>query len=424
MFRYRLYLPLILVLFNAPLAQAAYSNSNSILIGDQAAGMGGAATAVAGDASSCSWYNPATCALLKGKSFSAAVGIYKKFDTVFGENVDLIKKGLEVNQGFFRPLPSSTGSINRFEALPDWTFAFSIVTPEYDFFKGDLTNTSGSSASSKTTLSMTDESLWVGGSLSRMISESESVGLSMYYTARSYTKSLSDRTFVSQTATNIYQEEKTLTQNAVVATLGYHKAINDNWSWGASWRLPSLHVAGTATYFDNTLNSGTTTATHNITSAASPSHIPQRYSVGVAYEEKSQYLLALDIANFSRENFYDFQTEESGLAEELNYNAVWNIQAGVEYHIRSWLKGRIGGFTNFSAHPNPDPSKVRGQGDHIDQVGWSANLAFQSGAITYTFGGYYSGGRGQSSQRINQVVAVVPKVQQVSTMLVGTSYSF
>ncbi len=399
---------------------AAFSNYNSILIGDQAAGMGGAATAVVGDASSCSWYNPATCALLRGQSFSAAVGIYKKFDTIYGENADLIKAGLKVNQGFFRPLPSSTGSIVRFKDIPLWTFAFSIVTPEYDTFKGDLLN----SNNSKTTLTLTDESLWVGGSVSRPISKNESFGLTLYYTARNFSKSLTDRTFVSQTSTNIYQEEKGFTQNAIVATLGYYYRINTNWNLGLSWRMPSYHVAGSATYFDSYLESGTTTRTNNLTSLASASHIPQRYIVGISYEEKRKFTVALDITNYSKESYKDLDVEQDGIAEEIQHNPIWNVSLGGEYFLKPWLKGRLGVFSNLSAHPIPDVTKVRGQGDRIDQVGWSANLALKSGNITYTFGGYYSGGRGLSSQRINQQVAVIAKTQQVSTMLVGTSYSF
>ncbi len=400
---------------------AAYSNYNSILIGDKAAGMGGTAAAVAGDASSCSWYNPATCALLRGKSFSAAVGIYKKFDTIYGDNADLIKAGLTVNQGFFRPLPSSTGSIVRFkDKFQEWTIALSIVTPEYDTFKGDLAN----SNNSKTNLSLTDESLWVGPSFSRRISKKESAGISLYYTARSFTKSLSDRTFVSSTQTKIYQEEKALTQNSVVAVLGYYYQQTEKLSWGASVRLPSYHVAGNATYFENTLDSGTTVSTKNLSQLGARTKIPARYTLGFSYEEKNSITMAFDMSYFGRENYSDVDSVEAGVAEDITHNGIWNSNFGMEFYFIKNLKMRFGVFTNFSAHPEPDLNKVRGQGDRIDQLGWSSNIAFQQGPITYTFGGYYVGGRGKSAQRINQELQIIPKTQQVFTMLVGTSFAF
>lgn len=411
----------LLVLLLHPLGFAAYSNYNSILIGDKASGMGGAAVAVAGDSSSCTWYNPATCALLRGKSFSAAVGIYKKFDTVYGDNVDLVKAGLRINQGFFRPLPSSSGSIVRFKELfPQWTFALSIVTPEFDTYKGDLYNTNNS----KTTLSLTDESLWVGGSASRRISKNEAMGLSLYYTARSFIKSLSDRTFVSDTQTKIYQEEKALTQNSVVAILGYHYQYNNKISAAASVRFPAIHVAGSATYFENTLDSGTTVSTKNLTQLGAKTRIPPRYTLGCAYEEKGSITMALDLSYFGYENYRDVDTVDEGVSEDIVHNGMWNANFGMEFYFNNKLKMRFGAFTNFSSHPTPDVTKVRGQGDHVDHLGWSSNLALQSGPITYTFGGYYTGGRGKSAQRINQQVEVVSKTQQVFTMLVGTSFAF
>lgn len=414
---------LVILLLTYPItfAQAAFSNYNSILIGDQASGMGGAATAMGYDSSACSWYNPATCALIKGKSLSAAVGIYKKYDTMFGENQDIFKAGLRVNQGFFQALPSSTGSIVHFDDfLPDHTFALSILTPEYDIFKGDLND----SNSSKTTLTMQDESLWVGPSISKKISTNESLGLSVYYTARSYSKSLTDRTFLSSTQTKIYQEEKFLTQNSVVAILGYHYTYDENWKYGFSVRLPCLHVAGSGTYFDTTLDSGTTVSTNSYAAVNSRAHIPAKYTFGVAYEEDTRGALTLDVSYYAPDSYYDFEITNPGVAEYIEHRAIINVSGGMDIQLRDWLRFRLGGFTNFSSHPDPDKTKVRGQGDHVDQLGWAANLSMKSGPINYTFGGYYTGGRGRTVQRINQSTDVTNKTQQVFTMLVGTSYSY
>jgi len=125
----------LLICLLAQPVSAAFSNYNSILIGDQAAGMGGAYTAMTDDASALAYYNPAGLAYLQGHSFSAAVGIYKKFDTSFGTEEDFTKAPLRINQGFFRAIPSSTGSVLRRE---NYTFALSIVVPDFDNYKGDL----------------------------------------------------------------------------------------------------------------------------------------------------------------------------------------------------------------------------------------------------------------------------------------------
>jgi hypothetical protein len=414
----------LLLIFTTLASNATFSNYNSILIGDEAAGMAGAATAVVGDASACSWYNPATCALLTGRSFSAAVGIYKKFDTLYGDNQDLVAAGMKVNQGFFQPLPSSTGSVVRFkDFLQDYTIGLSIVTPEYDTFKGDL----GSSSTSKTTLSTTDQSLWVGSSISRKISKDEAFGLTIYYTARTYSKSLTDRQFVSSNSTTIYQEEKAYTQNALVFNFGYLYSFPENWKIGFSIRFPSMHIAGSGAYFDSLITggtAGTTETTNNLMGLTSKSHIPAKYTLGISYEEPRSIIIAADISTYSYESYRDFESDVPGVAEYIENRQIVNVSAGMDFLIRKWLKMRIGGFTNFSAHPDPDKNKVRGQGDHVDQLGWAANWAMRSGNITYTFGGYYTGGRGRSVQRINQTTDVIAKTQQVFTMLVGTSYNY
>ncbi len=58
-------------------------------------------------------------------------------------------------------------------------------------------------------------------------------------------------------------------------------------------------------------------------------------------------------------------------------------------------------------------------------LGFSANAVFISdNKIAYTFGGYYTGGIGQSLQRGFGIYQKVSKKQDIFTMLVGTSFYF
>lgn len=382
--------------------------------------MGGAYTAMDQDASAMAWYNPATLAFLRGQSFSAAVGIYKKFDTVYGFSEDITKASMRVNQGFFRALPSSTGSIVRSkDFLPDYTIALSIVTPEYENYKGDIASTPTNSSS----LTVVDESLWVGSGISKKISERESVGLSIYYTARSYQQSVSDRTF-STTSKQIYTEEREFTQNGIVPILGYFYRWGPRLRFGASVRFSSIHIAGRGSYFDSTIDSTSSAASTDRSFSAldSKTRIPSRISFGISGRPLDELWLSADLSYYGKEQYEDVL--ESTVSSKVEHLNVLNGSLGGELALRPWLKARLGVFTNFSSHPDPDASKVHATGDRVDQLGFSANLALRSGGIQYTFGGYYTGGRGRSVQRINQQYEVVPKAIQVFTMLVGTSYSF
>ena len=114
---------------------AAFANYNSVLIGDQAAGMGGAYTALFSDSAASPFYNPAGTIRISGHSISATATVFNKFDTTYGEDNNLITAGERVNRGFFRTIPSSFSSIYKWDK---WAFGLSIIVPDYDFFSGNI----------------------------------------------------------------------------------------------------------------------------------------------------------------------------------------------------------------------------------------------------------------------------------------------
>lgn len=420
MFTSRTILTGLLVLGSIPV-RANFSNYNSILIGDQAAGMGGAATAMVEDASGMAWYNPAGLAKLQGQSFSAAVGIYKKFDIRYKEDSDIARAGLTANEGFFQALPSSTGSVIRPLQIPilqQWTLGLSILVPEYQNFKGQIE----SEGQSISTLDLTTQSLWVGGAMARKISPTESMGFTIYYTARSVSKTVNDRTYTDSTHFQIFSEERNLKQNAIVGILGYHLDLGEFWKFGASYRFPSLSIAGKADVTRNNIVNGTSDAPIANFDVGTKARIPWKTSLGIAYVKPGWLRWAFDVNAYGPQSYGD--VEDFALSEKIEQKLTFNFSTGLEYFWAPWLRTRVGVFSNYSSHPDPEPSLVQGQADHVDQAGFSANLGFRSENIEYTFGGYYTGGRGRSVQRIHQIYEVVTKTENVFTMLVGTSYSF
>lgn len=400
---------------------AAYSNYNSILLGDQSAGMGGAATAVVGDTSAAAFYNPATLARLNGASFSAAVGIYKKFDTVYGEEEDFTKAPLRVNQGFFRSLPASTGNVIR---LGEYVFGLSILVPDYDSYKGDLYK-KGDNA---TTLAFVDESLWVGPSISKEISPTESMGITAYYTARNFIRSSTDLVYADQNKATLFNQEKTITENALVFVLGYYKQFSEKWSTGLTIRPKAMRISGTATLFQSKTSidiaaNKMLVENKNDPDKASRVVIPGKLTMGVSYVPDRATVWAMDVSLHEGVSYIDLEDELLG--KRVSQKAVWNVSLGVEKALIEWLRVRLGLFTNFSSHNDPDPTLMQLQEDKVDMLGFSANLVFMAGKrIGYTFGGYYTGGRGKSSQYIQGNYEVITKTQHVFTMLVGSQLYF
>jgi hypothetical protein len=411
----------ILICFVGETSWASFGNYNSILIGDLSAGMGGAATAVVGDVSSSSFYNPATLGRLKGEAFSATVGIYKKFDTVYGEDQEFATAPLRVNQGFFRSLPASTGNVIEFQG---YKLGLSIVVPEYETYRGEIRK----SDTVTSTLNYVDESLWVGGSIAKELSAKNSLGLTLYYTARSYVRSINDRTNPSISKSTIYTQERNLTENSVVAILGWHHQLRRRWALGMSARLPAFRVAGEAKINESKTEmdlSGPSLVTYDpeIPALGSPAKIPGRLSLGVSYEPSTRWLWAMDATYYEGYSFEDLDSPE--YSSRIDLHSVTNVSIGAQWSWYNWLKFRGGLYTNFSPHANPDPEVQHLQGDRLDMLGFSANFLFiAKNKVGYTFGGYYTGGRGRSIQRVNQAYEVMTITHHVFTMLIGTHFYF
>jgi long-chain fatty acid transport protein len=398
-------------------SQAAYSNYNSVLIGERAAGLGGAFTALTGDPAATPYYNPATTVLLEGSSLSASVNVYNKYDTHIGGSQEMTDAPQKVNRGFFRSIPASSGTVVNFGSF---AIGMSILVPDYDFYSGPVKGTDGTTSF----LNFVDESLWAGATFSARLTEQDAVGISLYYTARNLARSNSDRV-VTSTSALITEEEKNLTANALVAIIGYHRRLSPTWSIGASYRVPSLPIAGDASYYRSRVNTSPfSTETINQANQRAITRIPAKFSLGVAREIKGQNTLSLDVQLYESVSYNDLPESPQG-AEHITHQPIANLAIGYEQAVREWATLRLGYFTNLSSHPTPDNSSTVRQGDHVDMYGFSANMAFRTRDNTkFTFGGYYSGGSGLTTQLTGDQLRVLSKSQQIFTMLVATGFFF
>lgn len=413
----------ILVLFSVS-AKGAYSNYNSMLVGNQAAGMGGAYTALSKDSSALAFYNPASLGFATNSSASASASVYKKFDTKYGDLDQFSTASLRVNQGFFRGVPSASGSVLTYEKL---NAAFSIVVPDYDTFGGEIRSTE----TSVSLLSVLDESLWVGGGIGVQLSQlnedwdsDTAIGVTLYYTARNYSRTVRERIITGGTEALVMSEEKNLLGNSLIAILGI-QSRKQNFSWGMSLRLPSVQINGTGSFFKSVVNTNPfSSVSENHPSVTTLTKTPTKVTLGAAWFADEQWTFAIDLSGYGQESYQDM-TEPGTTADEIHHRAVANLNLGAEHQINRWLTLRMGAFTNFSSHDEPSASPTVRQSDRIDQLGWSANLGIETREkFIFTFGGYYTGGRGQSVQLLDQTLTRVPKSQQVFTMLVGTAFHF
>ncbi|MCX7978075.1 MAG: hypothetical protein N2578_03640 [Bdellovibrionaceae bacterium] len=413
----RIFVALIISIFSF-LSHAAFSNFNSIVLGDRISGMGGAGTAIVGDVAAAAFYNPATLGMLEGKAFSASAGIYKKYDIVFGRTEDLLQVPLRINQGFFHALPASTGNVLEWRGL---VLSLNILAPDYEIFRGDLRNRDGFVSS----LSYLEENIWTGVGIGKRISKNESIGLTLYYTARNFTRAAVDRHNIDSANTRFYTHDFTVKENTVVPVLGYYREWDDS-AFGVSLRPRSIPVSGSASLVvSNTVVTGGTVTIESITATNEKSRpvIPGKLTFGYTHELIPHLTMSYDLSLYERIAYDDLLNPDFSVP--VLHKGIWNINLGGEYDLLDWFKIRSGIYTNFSSHPDPDPDRKQYQPDHVDMLGFSANAVFiADNKISFTFGGYYTGGWGRSMQRVGQNWEVLTKNVNVFTMLVGTAFHF
>ena len=390
------------------------------MIGDRAAGMGGAFTALTGDPAGIIYYNPANLALMKGNSLSAAVSVYHKYDSSFGDQDSLTDSTKRINQGSFKSIPASSGSIMSFG---HFAFGLSILVPDYNFYTGEVNNENDNVS----TLQILDQSLWVGVGFGKNWTEKTSWGFSIYYTSLDAQINSRDQTSLnSGTDTRQTVDERSLTNNSLIYIAGISHKINDRWKMGASYRFNGIEISGKGSYYSSTLD--TTGANDGATqlfekTVDTDQVIPTRVALGFAYESASKSTFSFDLVYHGKGNFNDF--EDKSYARNIQYKGVLNAHFGYEYFMNPMVRVRTGLFTNFSSHDEVSNDTSIWEPEKVDMWGFSANAAvFTSDKVSFTFGGYYSAGNGYAKQLINDTYQKIEAKRTVFSMLISSAYYF
>jgi hypothetical protein len=459
----------ILFLINIPSIYAQSLNWQSLLVGDEAAGMGGAYTSQFTDTAANGFYNPAGYAFLAHNSNSASVGVYKKFDLQYGTGSDILSASLRMNRGFFRAVPASTSSTFQFKELPfvdaqSLRLAFSILVPRHEEYSGDVLKTLHQTSR----LNYKMESLWVGPSAAMRWGESKALGISLFYLAetsnlektfrssaldqaqsysripscmRSGTQSRVDfgthpvtyhgdqsRNLARVQSENHYRyefESRVLKTNHVLMVLGYQEEILPRLRFGVTGYLVPFFVGSSgereSIHFDSSTNS---LKEFSELSLVSKLNRPEQISLGLSYQY-DDFIFSGDLKWFGSRNQFDLELAESSKVQPFDFSvrSIINYSLGFKWRIKDFLNLRVGLFTDKSPHFLRQRSSQRWQADFVDQYGFSSNIAYKDKSMEYTFGGYYVGGQGRAWVFNGTDFSSVTKAHHIFTMLVGVNYS-
>lgn len=386
---------------------------NNFIIGDRAAGMGGAYTAVSDDPTGL-YYNPAGIVYSTGRNLSASVNAYynldKKYKDVIGGN------GWERHSSSL--LPNFFGIT---QPLGKFQFGFSYAVPDsiredQDQSFSNLPSQFAGILVSRYVINFNNEDATYnfGPSLAMEINSNFSVGMTFYLHHRRNQVILNQFIALDNNTfqwTNQYIE---LVERGYKPVLGVMWSPMEKVSLGlavAKTFLYSSSIDSQETTFDDTLGTTFVDLTDTPDSGVKRKY-PVEVRAGAAYFASSNLLISID-------GKYYGKSTSPVYGETVK---VLNGSLGAEYYLNKSWAVRGGVFTDMANTPDIDPTRS-GQAEKIDLYGASMSISNFTRNTSVTLGGSINTGSGKA-----QIVSGSSDIQNVDvsgwTIFVSSSYSY
>jgi long-chain fatty acid transport protein len=370
-------------------AKADEFHYNNMLIGDRAAGMGGAYTAISDDATGL-YYNPAGIVFVGDKNFSASVNAFysqtKKFDNVIG-NKSFERNSSALLANYFGIVkPFGRYKVGFSYAVPDAVSEnqnqeFSSVSPTVDRLIINLSNR--------------DSTYNVGPSIATEINDDLAIGLTLYAHQRDVQFTLNQ--FKENTDTTIRWANSyfTLNETGIKPILGIAWSPAEKISLGLS--LSKTFVLRSSSTIQRTcwdtstgdvcLNDVSTPTLQRPTfvTGSIKREYPTNLAVGAAYFANRDLLISADWS-------YHTAVKDATFGDKI---ATYNLALGTEYYINRKWAVRSGVYTNFANTPNIQAG-VTNIEEHVNLYGLSLSLTNFSGSASVTVGGSMNYGTGKA----------------------------
>ncbi len=386
----------------------AYHYTN-VLVGDRAAGMAGAYTAVSDDATGL-YYNPAGIVYSSGRNLSASVNAVSVMDETYkgavgGSDWKRSSSSLLPNYfGVIQPLGPFKVGISY--AVPD-----AITSDQRQAFKS-----SGAVTDYQINFNQESKTYIAGPSVAAELADGLSAGLTLYWYQKSALTIMNqviargDGTFAWQ---NNYQGR---IEEGIRPVLGLMYSPADKVSLGLA--VSSIYDIWARTS-QQTSAQDSADATKNVIPPQTASdntlvRYPTQVNFGAAWFPISRFLLSAE-ADYSTGVGY-----QPILQRDIH--PVLNGAVGGEYYFTSSLAGHAGFYTNFANTSRVDSGKT-GQPEHVDLYGGTLSLSGFTRSAAITLGGAYTYGQGQA-----QIRAGYPDIQTAVIngwmLYLAASYSY
>ncbi len=419
------------VFFGSARARADGVTIRPYLVGARAAGMGGAATALADDGAG-PYYNPGGIAFAMASSLSLSASVY---GLVSGAQKDGLSPGNDFTYSDINTFPVSTSAVFKWgpRAEPDGApvnaLAVSVFVPESLVI--DDRKTAGMETEFRT---MSEQTIWAGMTYARRFGRL-GLGVSGYVLIGTSTASVDYNLMTSADSSDFAVVSQRTDQTVVglVGAFGARYDVSDHLKLGLSVFTQEAAIYQDRRYFLRAAAAGedlvpsvapASTVKDPSGLHASPT-LPWRIQLGGAWVDgpwtfaaDAMILLPLDVHD-------DADRANEGLDQHIKRNLVVNGSVGAEYFVRGKFPVRAGFFTDFAASPSPHDNFGDNPNTdnytHVNRYGGSLSIGYRTEHTATDVGTIISYGSGQT---IRQEADEGFEVQHVTNMTNLFAYIF
>ena len=372
----------------AQTATATDGRYREYVIGERAAGMGGAALASAVDVDAI-FYNPAGLAKSQGDSISLSANLYgiERYESEGG-----LDWGEDAKSSAFVSVPAALGGVKRFS--DEWVGGFGVFAPKQEkrhIIAADGARTSFNNGD------YNDQTLWIGPAISWAPADSRlSLGAGLFAVYRDC--SISQSSF--QTGVASVNGAIDLTVLGLLASAGAQYDLGDGWSVGATIQTPNVRVWDDGTLSINGVDSegrdGLDFGVYS-TDVKADNYIPWQLAVGVGRTVPGVWGFSLDAIYHPSRTFDFMRWNIHGVpvSQSIRLHSVLDVSLGGEYVVAERYPVRAGFYTAFSSIRVPDdPDSTDFITTDVDMYGVTFSVGRRGDNMSVNVGLDYAFGEG------------------------------
>ena len=385
----RLYRAAAVLVMTATGALANEANYQNFVIGERAAGMGGAGSALASTLDAC-YYNPAGLGHVEHNTISLSANLYgwQRYNSE-----DSLAPGEDASTVSFVSIPSSMSTI--LDLGPKGAVAFSAFVPNRSSLAVILAFTDSRHFYKA---SLDDQTLRIGPSAGYRVSPDFTFGVSVFGLYRTYSafQNVYKGTDVSAGAGSRDLKYNNL---GALAMLGAQYQPIRNWKLGFTFQTPSVNISGSGEFHGDYINIGQQEDSDfaYADNMDSRNNIPAKMVFGLGWEKAGTAAFGIDVswhlANSYNRLYGTFdRTGEPAISKYRN-EAVVDVSIGGEVYVYQRYPIRTGFFTSHSAAPDVDVHSMDYPAQ-IDLYGITASVGRESEHVNMSVGVNYVLGSG------------------------------